>query len=117
MPTAIPTGGLLRRSCIIASSSGPGSWKISPASRLGDIAASLPAFENVASSKWLTEEPSSYFLGVYSSGFTPPFAATPSGPDQTNFEVSASPSSREGEGRSESLRPSPVCAYASYGVG
>ena len=64
IPTAIPTGGLFRRSCIIASNSGPGSWKISPASRLGDIAASLPALENVASSKWLTEEPSSYFLGV-----------------------------------------------------
>ena len=35
IPTASPTGGFLRISSIIASRSGPGSLKISPASRFG----------------------------------------------------------------------------------
>ena len=58
-PIATPTGGLRRRSSSIARSSDPGSLKISPASRLGVIIEFAPSLEYVASSRWLTEEPSS----------------------------------------------------------
>ena len=67
-------------------------------------------FEYVASSRWLTDEPSSYLSGVYNRGLVPPFAAIPREPDQTNVDVSALPSSIDGVGKSESLRPSGSCA-------
>ena len=46
------------------------------------------------------EEPSSYELGVYRTGFTPQLAAIPSAPDQTRVDRSALPSSRDGDGKS-----------------
>ena len=48
---AIPTGGLLLKSSIIASRSGPGPPNTSPASRFGVITESKPDLENVFSSK------------------------------------------------------------------
>ena len=106
---AIPTGGLLRRSSIIAKSNGPGSLKISPGSRLGVITESTPDFEKVASSKCEVDEPDSYRAGVYIFGLTPPFALTAFAPDHTKEVVSATPNSFEGVGRSASRRPSLVC--------
>ncbi|CAB5115200.1 unannotated protein [freshwater metagenome] len=50
-PVAIPAGGFVRISSIIARRSGPGSLKISPGSKLGVITESKPDFEKVASSK------------------------------------------------------------------
>ena len=58
-PLTTPAGGLARKSANIASNSGPGSLKISPGSKLGVITEFKPVFENVASSKWLVEEPDS----------------------------------------------------------
>ena len=76
-----------------------------------------PVFEKVASSKWLMDEPSKYRAGVTRSGISPLFAATPKGPDHTNFEVRAVPSSIDGEGRSARRLLSSTSAYASNGVG
>ena len=63
------------------------------------------------------EDPPSYVLGVYKTGFTPPLAAIPKGPDQTRVDRRALPSSSDGDGRSANRLPSGVCVYALNGVG
>ena len=105
---ATPAGGLVRISSIIASSSGPGSLKISPGSRLGVITESSPAFEKVASSRCEVDEPASYREGVYILGLTPLFAFIPCAPFHTKEVVNAIPNSLDGVGRSANRRPSLV---------
>ena len=50
-PAGIPISGLLRKSNIIAVSSGPSSWKVSPGPKFGVITASLPDALKVSSSR------------------------------------------------------------------
>ena len=106
---ASPGAGLLRRSRIIPSRTGPNSVNTSPAAILGVRAVFDPVFAKVSSSKWLTEEPASYVAGVNRSGLTPLLALIPSGPDQTNLLVNAFANSTERDGKSAKRFPSSVC--------